>query len=206
METALRTARVAAAVMLGLAVLTFVLAVALWFTYFPTGAQAWGNPALGGGSGWTEWHRWVAVLWVVSTGASVAALVVLGLAHDSQHSAGALGGALLSGIAAIVVLVTRGLVQWDQVGLWAVTVVGGFDGYWSATDDAVVRFVIVDGNEVDPGYYRVMLLTHMTAHVAGVLGATVTVVDLIRRGPIRRSSVRRGRSLRGRPGRTSARP
>jgi len=181
--TAHRTAGGLTGAALALAVLALVLAVVLSFTYVPSGAQAWDDPTLGGGTGWTAWHRWTAVLWMLAAGASVVALAVLAATADaSRRGAIALGGAVVTGIAAAVALATRALVQWDQLALWAVTAGDGLDGYWPVFDDGV-RFVLVEGAEVAPGDYGAALAVHLLAHVVGVVAAVGSLVVLITRRP-----------------------
>lgn len=166
------------------AVLTLVLAVVLSFTYVPSGAQAWDDPSFGGGgTGWTGWHRWSAVLWMLVAGGSVVTLAVLAATADSsRRTALALGGTVIAGVAAVVSLATRALVQWDQLALWAVTVGDGLDGYWPVFDDGV-RFVLIDGVEVDPGDYGVALAVHLLAHVVGAVTAVGSLVVLVARRP-----------------------
>lgn len=187
--TAHRAAVVLTGATVAVAALTLVLAVVLSFTYVPTGAQAWDDPTLGGGTAWTAWHRWAAVLWVLAAVACAVALTVLAASTGaSRRAAIALGGAVGTGVGAVVALATRALVQWDQLALWAVTVGGDLDGYWPAFDDGV-RFVLVAGSEVDPGDYGVALAVHLLAHVAGLAAAVGALVALVRRaradGPAR---------------------
>lgn len=166
------------------AVLTLLLAVVLSFTYVPTGAQAWDDPTVGGGTGWTAWHRWTAVLWVIAAVASVLALTALAATADARRRAAiALAGAVVTGLGAVVALATRPLVQWDQLALWAVTVGGDLDGYWPAFDDGV-RFVLVEGVEVDPGDYGAALAVHLLAHVVGLVAAVWALLALVGRRPV----------------------
>jgi hypothetical protein len=176
--TAHRTAVVLTGATAALAVLTLGLAVVLSFTYVPSGAQAWDDPTLGGGTAWTAWHRCSAVLWMLAGGASVVALAVLTATSDRRRSAIALGGAVVTGIAAVVALASRALVQWDQLALSAVTVGGGLDGYWPVFDDGV-RFVLMDGVEVDPADYAVALAVHLLAHVIGAVAAVGSCALLV---------------------------
>ena len=168
-----------------LGVLTLVLAFVLSFTYVPSGAQAWDDPTLGGGTAWTAWHRWTAVLWIFTTGASAIALAILTATSDARRRAAiALGGTVVAGLAAVVVLGTSALVQWDQLALSAVTVGDGLDGYWPVFDDGVL-FVLLGGAEVDPGDYGTALAVHLLAHVVGVAAAVGAFVVLVaRRGRV----------------------
>lgn len=164
-----------------LVLLSLVLAAVLSFTYVPTGAQAWDDPSLGGGTGWTAWHQWSLVVWMVTAGASLVALVALAATtRPSRDAAIAAGAAVVSVVAAVVALTTRSLVQWDQLALWAVAVGDGLDGYRSALDDGV-RFVLIDGVELSRGEYRAALTLHLLAHLVGVAAAVGTLAVLVAR-------------------------
>lgn len=179
MTTAHRTAVVLTSAAVALAALTLVLAVVLSFAYVPSGAKAWDDPTMGGGTGWRAWHQWSAVLWMLTAGASVVALAVLAATADApRRGAIALGGAVVTAVAAVVAVATRGLVQWDQLALWAVTVGDGLDGYWPVFDDGV-RFVLIEGVEVDPVDYGAALAVHLLAHVVGVVAAVGSIAVLV---------------------------
>lgn len=181
MTTAQRTATILTGVAAALAVLTLILAVVLSFKYLPSGAQAWDDPTLGGGTAWTAWHRWTATLWLFATGASAIALAIVTATSGARRRVPfALGGAVVAGLAAAVVLGTRALVQWDQLALWAVTVGDNLDGYWPVFADDV-RFVLLDGAEVDPGDYGAALAVHLLAHIVGVAAAVGALVVLVAR-------------------------
>lgn len=83
----------------------------------------------------------------------------------------------MTAIAAAVALATRAMVQRDQLALWAISVGDGLDGYWRVFDDGV-RFVLIEGVEVDPGDYGVALAVHLVAHVVGVVAAIGSLVVL----------------------------
>ena len=162
------------------AVLTLVLALVLSFRYVPSGAQAWDDPSLGGGgTAWTQWHRWSAIVWMLAAAGTVVALAVLAAtAGTTRRTVLAVGGTVMAGIGAVVALATRALVQWDQLALWAVTVGDGLDGYRTVFDDGV-RFVLIDGVEVAPGDYGVALAVHLLAHVVGAVAAVGSFVVLV---------------------------
>lgn len=174
-------ATLAAAVTTALTALTCGLAVVLCATYVPSGAQAWDDPSLGGGgTTWTDAHRWAALVWLLAAGGAVVALAVWTVRTRAGRRGGyALAGTVLSALAALVALTTRGLVQWDQLALWAVVVGTDIDGYAAALDDGV-RFVLVDGAEVGRGAYGAALAVHLLAHALGLAAAIGALVALRR--------------------------
>lgn len=173
-------------------VVALVATVALSFGYRPTGAQAWDGDVPGHGEDpWVRIQRVAALVAAVLALASVVALAVLASrssGRDRQRAAIGLGGTVAALVGAVVALLTRSLVQWDQLALWAVTVGGGLDGYWTALDDGV-RFVLVDGVEVDRGDYAVALGVHLLAHVVAVVGTLGALAAVAWRRP-RRSTGR----------------
>ena len=81
----------------------------------------------------------VGVLWMFATGASTIALAILTATSDARRRAAiALGGTVVAGLAALIVLGTSASVQWDQLALSAVTVGDELDGYWPVFDDGVL--------------------------------------------------------------------
>lgn len=130
---------------------------------------------------WTDRHEWWAVV------ALVASLVGVGLVAWLQVERmvsirGALVtlAGLLAVLAPIATMLTRPRVQWQQIGLWAVTVGVDLDGYWVAAFDDRVRFVLVDGSEVTKGEYAVMLVAHLTVPLLGVAALLALLVELLR--------------------------
>lgn len=107
-------------------------------------------------------------------------LAVVGLAlavgrASTERSPGAIGGvgaALVAAIAIGVGLVTRPLVDFEQVGLTGVTVGTGLRGWRTGLRDDV-RFLIVNGSEVRPGTYAAVLAIHLAAPVLAVVAAGV---------------------------------
>ena len=81
---------------------------------------------------------------------------------------------------AVLTLLTRPLVQWDQLALWAVTTGSGMSGYWYAGFDNGVRFVLVGNTEVTQGQYAPMLLMYLIAPMLGAVALIITTVQLAR--------------------------
>jgi hypothetical protein len=174
--------RLAAAVVLvalAASAVSLLLAAVLSFSYQPTAAQAWDDPALdGSGRGWVLAHVGVTWAWLGACVVAGVALAVLAARRGTaRRSAGlAMVGVVVSGIGAAVALATRGMVQWDNIALRAVTVGGGMDGYWDAALDDGVAFVLVEGTEVARGDYGVSLAVHVLGHVIGVAAVGVALV------------------------------
>jgi quinol-cytochrome oxidoreductase complex cytochrome b subunit len=125
-------------------------------------------------------HRWLAAA-LVPTLVVAAVLVAVWL---PRHSPGARWrhGLLPSGlVAAIVAGITGFLLPWDQIALWAVTIVGKneYDGYdWLVGDRSeTVRFVIVDGAEVGIDTLRAALAVHLLSGAALVLALGLLAVQ-----------------------------
>ncbi len=97
---------------------------------------------------------------------------------------------------AVLTLLSRALVEWDQLALWTVTVGTDISGYWSAAFDDIVRFVLFFDNmepshspqpgqwvigrprEVSPDQYRTALFVHLGAPVAGAVALAVVLWSL----------------------------
>jgi quinol-cytochrome oxidoreductase complex cytochrome b subunit len=92
-----------------------------------------------------------------------------------------IGTAALALVAAAATVLTRPLVQWDQLALWAVTVGTDVHGYWYAAHDDSVRFLLIGSSEVTQGQYAPMVLLHVLAPVVGAIGAAATAVLVLRR-------------------------
>lgn len=54
------------------------------------------------------------------------------------------------------------LLPWDQLGLWAVSVGDGLEGYRWLTGDRV-RFVVIGSTEIGPDTLLVWLVVHVAA-------------------------------------------
>ena len=116
-------------------------------------------------------HRVTAVATIATS--LVAAVVVLA----RRAGSGALLVVVALAVPAFVVgaSVSGYALPWDQLGLWAVTVGRGIDGYDVLGDDGI-RFVIVGGSSVSTGSLRWLLAVH--AVVLGLGLAALTGVAL----------------------------
>jgi hypothetical protein len=178
----MRTARWLSWVALGLVALTLLAALALLVSslalyrgYVPSPAGV--EPALrpAGAASALDWiarEHVAAVAVVVLAVLAAAACLLVAVTRGGIAWVVALVGALVAACGAIASLATRTAVQWDQLALWAVTAGADVKGYQAATGGDVVRFVVVDGREVAPLDYRLVLGVHMG-------GATVAVVVLV---------------------------
>lgn len=158
------------------AAVTFFLAIALTFTWRPAAGDAFVDlqqtqdrgvaPLL---SAAHLIASWVLVL---------AAAAVLGLATWSAARArsgpvqliGVTVGGTVVLVFAFLATVTRPIVQWHQLAVFAVTVEADMAGYWTAAFHSDVRFVLVDTTEISQGDYRFALAVHLVAPVLAGLG------------------------------------
>jgi hypothetical protein len=125
---------------------------------------------------WLDRERTAAIaLVVLSVLAAIGSLVVL-VARRRGAWAVPFVGSLAATVGALVSLATRTAVQWDQLALWAVTVGTDMKGYEAATRTPMVRFVIVDGREVSPTDYKLVLAMHMGGAAVAVAGLFVALV------------------------------
>ncbi|MBK5222524.1 MAG: hypothetical protein JJE52_06560 [Acidimicrobiia bacterium] len=86
--------------------------------------------------------------------------------------------ALFAGVVAaagvVVASMTWGLVAWDQIAFWAVTVGTDVWGLWFAAFSDEVRFVLVAGAEVAPATLARWLIVHMASSVVAVVAIVVS--------------------------------
>lgn len=132
---------------------------------------------------WTDRHeRWS---WL-ALGASAAAVALLswvqvrGLVALRRSVVLVVGAAAVLG--SVAPILTRPLVQWQQLGLREVMVGTELEGYRAAAFDDQVRFVLVDGAEVSPGEYVTVLVGHLAAPLVAVAALLVLAVVLWRAG------------------------
>jgi len=85
----------------------------------------------------------------------------------------------------VVTMITRPLVEWDQLALRAVTVGSDVDGYWTAAFGDDVRFVLTRSTEVSQREYGAVLITHLAAPVVAAI-ALLIVGAVVRRVPAER--------------------
>ena len=114
--------------------------------------------------------------------ALVMATVVPRVRRAFRLSWWSVGAALVAFVATFITGVTRDQVQYDQLGLWAVTVGTNLEGYRVVADDDV-RFAIVNGTEVEPSTYEAVLVVHLVAPLVVLVALAVIGWDLRRRRP-----------------------
>jgi quinol-cytochrome oxidoreductase complex cytochrome b subunit len=92
------------------------------------------------------------------------------------------GAAVVAFVATFTTGVTRDQVQYDQLGLWAVTAGTDVEGYRVVTGEDV-RFAVVNGTEVTPSTYEAVLVVHLAAPLVVLVALAVIGWDLRRRRP-----------------------
>jgi hypothetical protein len=148
------------------AVATAVLGLVLADVYRPQGQSS---------ATWRDWHLATGVAMFLTS----AAAGILGLVRRSALLSVCAAAATA---AAVVTLVTRPLVAWDQLALRAVTVGTDVSGYWPAAFDDEVLFVLVGGAEASPGEYAVALVLHLGVPVLGAVALLVATAAAARSG------------------------
>jgi quinol-cytochrome oxidoreductase complex cytochrome b subunit len=179
--TARRFALVLLLVAEAAALATLVGAVVLASDYRPSGpAEAWHRAEpIRSSDGWERMQQWAAAAAVLAGLAAVVLLLALVVRGTIRRGWVPLSAAVIAAGAAVTALATRSLVQYDQLALWAVTVGDDIAGYWFAAFDDGVRFVIVDGTEVDQGSYARALVVHLAMPAVAALVAGLGVVSLL---------------------------
>lgn len=171
-----------AVVAVALAVVGFVLAA----RYRPlpglATADLWGRARTT--ERWLGWHGNLATALAVV--AAVATLLAYRL--RDEVGLGRLPGPLVgAGVVALVmttvVVATRPIVEWDQLGLWSVTVGDDLDGYWHAAFDDDVRFVLTDGRELTQTRYSLAVVAHLAAPVVAAAALAAMALQARRRAP-----------------------
>jgi nitric oxide reductase large subunit len=104
---------------------------------------------------WTDWHRIIGAVLVVAAVASLALVVALAARGKAagRRKVLLIGAAAVAALTSAVTVITRPLVEWDQLALWSVTVGSDIDGYWTAAFGEDVRFVLVERRGL-PGRVR----------------------------------------------------
>lgn len=132
---------------------------------------------------WSDWHR-------LGSGAFRAAAafalpILLWLLHRAKqvvnHKAIVIAASVTALVMAVLTLVTRPLVEWDQLALRSVTVGTNISGYWVAGFGHGVRFILINDTEMSQGEYVPALLAHLGAPIIGTVALVVVAVALIRR-------------------------
>jgi len=152
-----------------LAIVLLLSGVWLWFFYRPAVPAAW-NPELGEMQPMRIVHR------LASTGAmwATAVLGALLVVRRWQRWPVALAMVMI----AVAGAFSGDLVAWDQLALYAVTVGEEFRGLQAVFDDGV-KFVLLDGTEIDVGTFRWWSVVHVA--LVPVAAAIVLVWRRLRR-------------------------
>lgn len=120
---------------------------------------------------WTDWHRIAsaALLLAATVSFALVAALVVGATGFRRRKALVIGAVVVTVVMSVVTVITRPLVEWDQLALSSVTVGSDVDGYWTAAFGGDVRFVLIGNTEVSQGAYRSVLLAHLAAPVVAAL-------------------------------------
>ncbi len=167
---------------MGIAVASTALVLTARYRPRPPGAAREDLPAAVDRSDrWSQWHEVASALLAaaVLSLVLVVALVVRS-SRDLPRRWLLTGAGVVATASSVVAMVTRARVQWEQLGLWAVSLGTEVDGYWRAAFHDDVRFVLVSGSEVSQGGYRVALLAHLLAPMLSVLAFGMVATTLQR--------------------------
>lgn len=139
-------------------------------------------PAVQRSDRWTDWHQFASGLILASTAISFAVLLwlVYGVKRVLIRKAVAIAASALSLVMAGLTIITRPLVEWDQLALWSVTVGQDLGGYWLAGFDNKVRFVLIENQELSQGEYVQTLIVHLGAPIVGGVALMVVGAVLLR--------------------------
>ena len=178
-ERASRATRLCAGLLVAATVVAVVATVVLSLRWRPGSVAAFDDVrALSRRSSGPEQVRDFQTLALVVAG--VVGLVTAGAAAVARRSS----VAVLATVAVAAtggVLALRGGLLWDQLAIRAVTVGSDVGGFWYAANHDAVLFVLVDGVEVDPGEYRLLVLTHTVVLPAVMVAAAAVAAWLGRR-------------------------
>lgn len=139
-------------------------------------------PNLRRSASWSDWHLRATVVFLATTiGASA---VVVWLMYRAERLIVRRAVVLVCSVAAVtaalVTLLTRGLVEWDQLALRRVIVGSNISGYWFAAFDDDIRYVLVGNSEVSQSQYVPALLAHLGAPMAGAAALMIVALTLLR--------------------------
>lgn len=151
-----------------------VTGVALFFLYRPTGAQPWlgsDAPSEAVVSLLRGTHRALSTLAVLT--ALAAAVLTIATATATARRALAIVGGVSLLVTTCAATFTGSLLPWDQLALSAVPAGENLTGYRPFLGDDV-RFVLMDGFEVESGTFRAWLVLH--ALVSTPLASILAVV------------------------------
>ncbi|MGH2781055.1 MAG: hypothetical protein ACRDLA_06510, partial [Thermoleophilaceae bacterium] len=130
---------------------------------------------------WTDWHRGASGVLVVAAALSLVLLVALHYrGRTSMIRKPLVVASIVAVVVGVVTVITRPLVEWDQLGLWSVTVGAGVDGYWFAGFGEDVRFLVVGSSEVSQAEYVPALIAHLIAPMLGAVSLLFLVAALAR--------------------------
>lgn len=120
---------------------------------------------------WTDWHSVASAVLVVSATVSLVLAVVLVVrAKDVvERKMLVTGAAIVAVVMGILSVLTRPLVEWDQLALRSVSVGSDVDGYWTAGFGDGIRYVLVESSEISQGEYGAALIAHLAAPVVAAL-------------------------------------
>lgn len=116
---------------------------------------------------WSNLHGMGSAALVISAAITLALVLsmVVGGEKSGRGAAVLLCGAVLAISASLATVVSRPLVEWDQLALRPITVGSELDGYEAAAFDDDVVFVLIGNHEVSQGQYAATLVAHLTAPV-----------------------------------------
>jgi hypothetical protein len=129
--------------------------------------------------GWSDRHQLSSGVLVMLSALVMGLAVVLSVRADvsARYRWRTVGAAVVALVTSVVTVVTRSMVEFEQVALWAVTVGDNLDGYWFAAFSDEVRFVIVDGYELSPTEYGVTLVVHLVAPILAAAALVAVAVE-----------------------------
>ena len=158
--------------------------IVLAVTYRPHLPQGFGlavSPEAVRSDQWSDLHLW-AGLGLMASAAIVLALLALSALGGRwlARPLPMLSASMVAAVTAGLTLVTRSLVEWEQLALSAVTVGTNLAGYWTAAFGSGVEFVLVDGTEVSQGTYAVALVGHLAAPVVSGIALVAVGMMLLR--------------------------
>jgi hypothetical protein len=132
---------------------------------------------------WTDWHRIIGAALVAAAIVALALVIPLvARGEDSGKRKGLLiGAAAVAALMSVVTVITRSLVEWDQLALWSVTVGSDIDGYWTAAFGDDVRFVLMGNTEVSQGEYAAVLIAHLATPAVAAAALLLLGTALLRR-------------------------
>lgn len=132
---------------------------------------------------WTDWHRIIGAALVAAAIVALASVIALVARREvaGKRKALLIGAAVVAVLMSVVTVITRPLVEWDQLALWSVTVGSDIDGYWTAAFGDDVRFILMGNTEVSQGEYGAVLVAHLAAPAVAAAALLVLCTALVRR-------------------------